>query len=211
MTSTAPTTRLFANMQTDDGRDTAEARVTSTSDTGFSVHIDEEQSRNSETNHTTEDVGFAAIETGMLKAVTNPGDPDLDDTLNGGLGDDTISGGMGDDIINGGAGDDLLIGGLGADTITGGEGSDTFFYQLGDGADVISGGLGGGWTDILQLDGGNGDFGDPGVDWTVTLSQGAITAQDADSISLSDDAEGAIIFSDGTTVSFDGIDEIGFA
>ncbi len=202
---------LFTNMQTDDGGDTSVSQISSSSDTGFSVHIEEEQSKNSEINHTTEDVGFAAIEIGTLKAITTPGAADLDDTLTGGLGDDTISGGMGNDIIDGAAGDDVLIGGLGDDMISGGDGSDTFIYQMGDGNDIVSGGVGGGWTDVLQLDAGNGDFGDLGADWTISLSQGAVTAQDGDSVNLSDDAEGIITFSDGSTVSFDGIDEIGLA
>ena len=202
---------LFTNMQSDDGRDTAEARVTASNDTGFSVHIDEEQSRNAETNHITEDVGFAAIEVGTLTAVRTPDPGEFDDTLTGGLGDDTIAGGRGDDVISGAAGDDVLIGGLGDDLIVGGEGADTFLYQMGDGNDVISGGAGAGWTDILQLDSGNGGFGDLGVDWTIDLTQGAITSQDSDSVNLSDDAEGVVTFSDGSTVSFDGIDEIGFA
>jgi|GEM_PF-6694020 len=52
---------LIADMQTFDGADTAALRHRNLSTTGVEVKVEEEQSLNTETNHTTEVVGFIAI------------------------------------------------------------------------------------------------------------------------------------------------------
>jgi Ca2+-binding RTX toxin-like protein len=89
-----------------------------------------------------------------------------DNVLDGGAGDDKIFGHLGNDIINSGDGDDFVYGDLksqtnedGADTIDAGAGNDTVLGQGGD--DIIDGGadndrlIGGGGDDIVV--GGTGD------------------------------------------------------
>ncbi len=155
---------------------------------------------------------------------------DGNDDLRGGLGDDTLSGGSGNDVIygdagndtlvggsgndnlEGGDGNDILTGGSGNDTLTGGDGSDMFIFQMGDGADAVNGGVGGGWTDTIQLSDASGgsNLGTYGVDWTVTLSEGTINGQDANGLDLSNDADGIITLSDGSTVNFFDVERIDF-
>ena len=53
---------FLAGMQTTDGGDTANVRCGNKAVDAVEVLIDEEQSRDSETNHTTEIVGFIALE-----------------------------------------------------------------------------------------------------------------------------------------------------
>jgi hypothetical protein len=52
---------LVADMQTQDGGDTANLRYRSKTATGVEVMVHEDQSRDSETNHTTEQVGYIAM------------------------------------------------------------------------------------------------------------------------------------------------------
>lgn len=61
---------LLANMQTTDGGDTANLRWLHKSPASVTVWVDEEQSRDSETNHTTEILGYLAIH--PQDAVTPP-------------------------------------------------------------------------------------------------------------------------------------------
>jgi hypothetical protein len=52
---------LIADMQTTDGRDTANLRWNDKTQDSVSIWVDEEQSRDSETRHPTEAVGYLAI------------------------------------------------------------------------------------------------------------------------------------------------------
>ncbi len=49
-----------------------------------------------------------------------------------------------------------------------------------------------------------------GSDWTVSLTSGSIDAQDANSLTLSDDADGTITLADGSPVDFFEIERIEF-
>jgi len=128
------------------------------------------------------------------------------------LGNDTLYGEAGADRMHAGDGGDTLVGGAGDDVLHGGDGSDLFLFSEGDGADTIDGGAGGGWTDVIQLSdaGGGSDLGVFGTDWTLTLSEGSINTQDADSITLTDDADGTITLQDGSTIDFTDIERIDF-
>jgi hypothetical protein len=53
--------RFLADMQTTDGKDTAAVRWQNRDPDGIEVKIDEEKSRNAETAHTTEVVGYMAF------------------------------------------------------------------------------------------------------------------------------------------------------
>ncbi len=100
------TTPVFlADMQTIDGGDTAWTSGTSVTSTGAVVSIEEEQSANTETTHTTENVGYIAIEEGVI---TN------------------TSGGSG---LGTPVDDDVLYGGDGLDVFFGGEGRDTYVFE----------------------------------------------------------------------------------
>jgi Ca2+-binding RTX toxin-like protein len=129
-----------------------------------------------------------------------------DDVLTGDSGDNTLAGGMGDDTISGGAGDDTLTGDAGSDLLVGGAGDDVFLFGAGDDDDTVQGGLAGGWTDTIMLDGVTGDY--LTGDWTLTLTSGSIEGVTSDALNLSQDAEGTIIIADGSTVSFEGIEQI---
>ncbi|MEW7009971.1 cadherin domain-containing protein, partial [Lentilitoribacter sp. EG35] len=135
---------------------------------------------------------------------------DTFDTSNNTAIVDTVDGGAGNDTIWGGGGNDILTGGTGNDTLYGESGSDMFLFSEGDGADIISGGEGGGWTDTIQLSDTGGDLGEYGTDWTVSLTSGSIDSQDANSLSLSDDADGIITLDDGSTINFLDIERIEF-
>jgi large repetitive protein len=117
--------------------------------------------------------------------------------------------GSGNDSLYGGAGNDTLIGGDGNDYLSGGEGDDVFIYMLGDGNDMIDGGAGSDWTDsieILAVDGSSST--EMGVDWTITLTEGATQTTGAGEMMLTDDASGTIDFADGSQVHFESIDRI---
>lgn len=59
---------LLADMQTRQGGDTADLRVSAIDRTGASLFVHEEQSRDHEIRHKAEDVGFVGIETGLIHA-----------------------------------------------------------------------------------------------------------------------------------------------
>ncbi|BBF92582.1 cadherin domain-containing protein [Blastochloris tepida] len=129
---------------------------------------------------------------------------------------DTLIGNAGDNRLDGGAGNDTLTGGQGNDTLIGGQGSDLFVYCVGDGNDSINGGANSGgasWIDQIDLRGGTEALGTYGVDWTVSVTSGAIASVDAakHEIKLSADADGAIHMQDGSTVSFSDIEKITWA
>ena len=67
-------------------------------------------------------------------------------------------------------------------------------------------------TSTIQVQDASGgsNLGTYGVDWTVTLSEGTIDAQDANDLDLSDDADGTITLSDGSIVNFFDIERIDF-
>ena len=100
-----------------------------------------------------------------------------------------------------------LVGGAGNDALLGGDGNDIFVFGSGDGTDTAFGGLQGGWTDTIQLEGYDGLAAYDG--WTITLKSGhSVTATGADNIELSDDAAGTIALTDGSEISFEGIEKI---
>ncbi len=129
-----------------------------------------------------------------------------DDKLKGEDGNDYLDGGAGDDELKGGKGDDILRGGAGDDEMKGEDGNDLFLFGTGDGSDEIEGG-GGGWTDTIRLENEDGTSLSSG-DWTLTLDDGSIQSQDGDSIDLSEDASGIITLTDGSEISFEGIERI---
>ncbi len=136
---------------------------------------------------------------------------DGDDTLKGESGDDVLFGGGGADDMQGGEGDDTLVGGTGADTMQGGDGHDLFLVGEGLGDDSVFGGGGGStWTDVIQLEASDGDLGEFGVDWTVTLDTGGIAATSDDAIELTEGSDGVISLADGTQITFQDIDRIQF-
>lgn len=123
------------------------------------------------------------------------------ENVTGSAFDDNITGNSVANIIEGGAGNDIMYGG---------SGNDIFLFGQGDGADTINGGLGGGWVDTIVLNDSGGDLGEYGTGWALALDSGAIDAQDANSLTLSDDADGAITLADGSTVDFLDIERIEF-
>jgi hypothetical protein len=90
----------------------------------------------------------------------------------------------------------------------GGTGSDTFIFGQGDGADIAHGGSGGGWTDAILLQNADGTPVDGG--WTINLTQGEIQANDGNSLTLSDDSAGTITLTDGSQITFDGMERVDF-
>lgn len=46
------------------------------------------------------------------------------------------------------------------------------------------------------------------MDWTIELTEGQIISSDSEEFTLSDDADGSIILSDGATIEFDNIEII---
>ncbi len=79
---------FIADMQKEDGADPAGTSGNGTlSSSGAGVFIDEEASADAEINHTTEDVGYFAVESGVY---TTAGHINGSDTVHGGDGDDII-------------------------------------------------------------------------------------------------------------------------
>ncbi|MDP6709033.1 MAG: hypothetical protein QF893_22045 [Alphaproteobacteria bacterium] len=127
------------------------------------------------------------------------------DTIDGGSGQDTLYGGDGKDSLHGGAGDDTLDGGAGADSIFGGDGSDALIFASGAESDYFSGGEAGGWTDVIQV---QGEAAPPGGDWTVDLTEGSVLETGADYLVLSEDTAGTVTLSDGSDLTFEGVERI---
>ncbi|MEO1554624.1 MAG: cadherin repeat domain-containing protein, partial [Pseudomonadota bacterium] len=111
----------------------------------------------------------------------------------------TVTGTDFDDTLTSSDGDDILIGG---------DGDDLFIFDAEIGNDSVNGGEG--WTDTLDLSAATDNGAVYGDDWTVTLSEGDILSETADSITLSDDAAGLIEFENGDTIDFSNIEQIGF-
>jgi hypothetical protein len=150
-------------------------------------------------------------------------DRDYDDTvvevrstydLRGTTGNDTLTGNAGHDRLAGGAGDDTLVGGLGNDTMYGGQGNDTFLAGPGPngsgGNDSIFGGQGVGWADTIQLSGVHGAPGVNGAGWTLNLTAGSVLGTGNGVVTLSQDADGAINFTDGSSLTFQDIERLSF-
>ena len=127
------------------------------------------------------------------------------DLLDGGTGHDVLLGGDGNDTLQAGSGNDILRGGAGNDSLDGGSGEDLFLFGMGDGSDTADGGTG--WTDTIRLENADGTSLEAS-DWTISLDTGSISAQDDDSLDLSSDATGVITLSDGSEISFEGIERI---
>ncbi|MEO1686431.1 MAG: LamG-like jellyroll fold domain-containing protein, partial [Pseudomonadota bacterium] len=124
------------------------------------------------------------------------------DTLQGAGGRDTLFGGDGDDRLEGGDDADSLYGGEGEDALYGGGGDDVFSGFEGGGDDDVFGGAD---TDALDLT----DASEEGRPWTLQLDdEDAVLSDDGAIIQLSDEAGGEIIFEDGETINFDGIEQI---
>ena len=92
------------------------------------------------------------------------------DTIDGGTGNDTINGGVDDDSILGGSGDDSIVGGTGNDTINGGDGSDTITADNDVFGQFNILGSNNGETDVIN--GGNGNDFIDGADSLDTIDGG---------------------------------------
>ena len=116
-----------------------------------------------------------------------------------------LSGGEGNDRLIGAGGADTLIGGAGDDVMQGGAGSDLFIFGADSGADSLDGGSGGGWIDVIQLQTVAGPPND--ASWTLALERGEAVSDDAGLV-LSEDSAGTITLSDGSEITFVGIERI---
>ncbi|MCP4285134.1 MAG: calcium-binding protein, partial [Gammaproteobacteria bacterium] len=131
------------------------------------------------------------------------------DQLIGGSGADELDGGAGNDYLDGGDDDDTLEGGAGNDNVSGGSGSDTYIFNPFDGNDTFNGGEGGGWTDTVQLNASADPGADPDNPWTIAID-GEQVQYDlaAQALELNPDTSGVITLSDGSELTFDGIERI---
>lgn len=83
----------------------------------------------------------------------------------------------------------------------------------GDGTDTIEGGAGASWIDAISLEGAGAPAGSgsPGTGWTLHLDGNhEITGQTEESMLLTQDSSGHIIFDDGSEIHFSGIEEVRF-
>nr|WP_070959907.1 LamG-like jellyroll fold domain-containing protein [Hyphomonas sp. Mor2] len=134
---------------------------------------------------------------------------DLAEDLELGDGGETYTeSGKAEASVTGGDGNDVMTGGAGDDTFAGGEGNDLFIYGQDGGSDTFDGGAG--WTDTIDLSDALAADAVYGEDWTITLTEGEIVSEDADSIELSDDAAGVITLDNGETIDFSNVEQIGF-
>ena len=78
---------FLASMQTFNGPDPAYVRYNSLSASDAVIYLDEEQSRDGETNHIAEDVGYFALESGAIFGLLPPGNR----PFTGGGGNDSLS------------------------------------------------------------------------------------------------------------------------
>jgi len=130
-----------------------------------------------------------------------------DNNLTGTAGDDYISGRGGDDTIFGGSGDDVITGGSGNDTAFGEAGNDTYVMNPFDGSDTFSGGDGGGWIDVIDISAMAAN--DPTNPWTIEVSGVQVEYDLATgALEFNPDTAGVISFSDGSELTFDGIEKI---
>ncbi|MEM9841310.1 MAG: hypothetical protein AAF767_01620, partial [Pseudomonadota bacterium] len=143
------------------------------------------------------DVTVTATDTGGLETSETISIDVLDQDDTAGL--NTITGTDGDDILVSTVHDDLMLGG---------DGDDLFIYEADGGSDTIDGGAG--WTDSIDLSSAIGNDAIYGTDWTVTVTDGEIVNETADTIELTDDAAGFITLDNGETIDFTNLEEIGF-
>ncbi len=110
----------------------------------------------------------------------------------------------------GGTGDDTFAGSsLSNVDASGGDGDDTFLFNPFDGNEAFHGGQGGDWTDTIQLDASADPGADPNSPWTITVD-GEQVEYDlaAHALELSPDSAGVVELSDGSQLTFDGVDKI---
>ena len=86
-------------------------------------------------------------------------------------------------------------------------GSDLFIFNMGDGKDHVNGGANGWTTDTIELHGSGGGNIDSN-DWTLVLDEGEITKSKGQSLELSTDSSGTIVFSDGSELTFSNVERI---
>ena len=148
--------------------------------------------------------GYDAVTVGTSSADTLTGSSGAD-KISGGDSNDQIDGGEGNDTLMGGDGDDVMIGGAGDDNVMGGAGDDLFIFGAGDGADYFHGGDG--WSDTIQID---DVMGGPGGDsgWTLQVDEGASYTQTDNGIQFDAEASGVITLSDGSELTFDGVEKL---
>ena len=123
---------------------------------------------------------------------------------------ENIIGSANADNLTGDTGDNQFTGGAGNDVLVGSDGNDSFFFLEGHGTDSVDGGNGVSWTDSVHLadPSGGSNLGTYGVDWTVSLTEGSISTQTANQITLTQDADGTITLQDGSHINFTDIEEI---
>ncbi|MET0085235.1 MAG: immunoglobulin-like domain-containing protein, partial [Sedimenticola sp.] len=152
----------------------------------------------------------SADELDGLKLTDAPSDEvitlDFDVTVTKGGEEVTTSG----QLIHGTDGSESLTTSEGSDVVYGGEGSDTMVVEPFGGSDYFSGGEGGGWTDVIQLNADGVPAGsDPDTPWTIEVDGEQVQYDIADhALSLDPDASGVITFSDGSELTFDGVERI---
>nr|WP_283254977.1 DUF4214 domain-containing protein [Marivita sp. GX14005] len=134
---------------------------------------------------------------------------DVNDTINGLVGDDTLQGDGGDDRLLGGAGNDILFGQSGNDILIGGNGDD--YLAGGSGNDILRGGAG---NDTLFGESGQDVFEIAKNDDRITISDFDVatetirlidsgfdtTAAAAASVTKAAENVSRVTLSDGTTV-----------
>ena len=69
---------FLANMQTTDGGDTSALRYRNLDNNSVQIFVEEEQSRDNERNHTTENVGYLLLEPGTIRGQTGSGTASID-------------------------------------------------------------------------------------------------------------------------------------
>jgi len=129
--------------------------------------------------------------------------------IDGGYGNDHITGTSGSDHIEGNRGDDTIVGGAGDDSVSGGSGNDTYIFNPFEGNDTFQGGDGGGWTDTVQLNANADPDADPENPWTIAIDGDQVQYDlAAHALELNPDTSGVITLSDGSELTFDGIERI---
>ena len=99
----------------------------------------------------------------------------------------------------------MFVESAGSDIATGDKGADTFLMLEASGQNIYRGGSGV-WTDVIDIQGANGA--DPGSGWSFVLTDGSVISQSDGVATLSKEASGTISLNDGTTLTFDGVEEL---
>jgi large repetitive protein len=146
-----------------------------------------------------------------------------EDYMDGGKGNDTITGSEGsDNRLFGGAGNDtitggntvgdMIMGGAGNDVVDGKGGNDIYIFKVGDGNDVFHGGADSGTADyqgdkivLMNADGVIKDA----SQFQITMTSGSYsTINNGGTLKFSSGAAGIITMSDGSTLTFDGVEKL---